>query len=160
MARQKRQLDVKTGAPRPLDLRALPLGQGMRFGTWSLWRDEPRRASFVCLFLIDAASQCVIYLPTGSNGWVNYRLPSCDADDWYVIWSSGQVETQRRGLQQGPYVARSARHELREDAYRSDDWTFRVRGEQLRIDYLAERRLTLWRSSPKWTCDEVELPGI
>jgi hypothetical protein len=160
MAVKKRKLDPATGEPLPRALTDLPLRQGVAFGDWSLWRDRSGTRSYVHVYIIHAFSRCVVYLPTSSNGWINYRVGPADADDWYVVWSNGTVEPQQRTLPHEELLGRQPGRQLPADTYKAEDWTFRVFGDELWVEYLAERRMTFRRHSPKWACDKVDLPGV
>jgi hypothetical protein len=150
-------LDARTGMPLPLPLAQLPLGEGLCFGDWSLWRD-PQFEEDIYLYLIHARSRCVVHFPTSSNGWVNYQLKG--QKDWYVIWSDQEVERQERSLRPGRYRRRRAARELPEGAYRDGEWTIWADGDVLAVRYSNERSLTFRRDSPKWTCDTAVLPGV
>lgn len=147
------------GSGEPLDqpksqrpaLDQLEPGEGVVWGDWIVWRNREREPRRTALFLQHPASKQVVYVWSGSNGWINFRT---SAGEWYLKLSQGRPEKQdRKDLKVNDYLnAKPGERRLNFGVTRLGNWNIKLTAEQMElINDESNDRLTLKADSGVFT---------
>jgi hypothetical protein len=126
-------------------------GEGVVWGDWIIWRNREKEPRKVALFLQHRASQSIIYVWSGSNGWINYRD---NAGEWYLKLSQGTPEKQdRKDLKVNDYLtAKPSDRRLGFGTRTLGNWKVTITAEQMELtNDLSNDRLLLKADSGVFT---------
>jgi len=126
-------------------------GEGVVWGDWIIWRNREKEPRKVALFLQHRASQSIIYVWSGSNGWINYRD---NAGEWYLKLSQGNPEKQdRKDLKVNDYLtAKPSDRRLGFGTGTLGNWKVTLTAEQMELtNDLSNDRLLLKADSGVFT---------
>lgn len=101
----------------PVDLGALAVGEGARFGAWTLWRP-----SSAAVLLVQPESRVAVEIMLSSNGWFRYAASTGE----FVVWSTGEQADQKLSTPHEPYFARTSDATLTSGKTVLGEYTFTV----------------------------------
>jgi hypothetical protein len=134
---------VAQDAAKKVELSSLEKNGGANFGDWAVWNHHDLGPA---LLLVNQKTGYAIYLPSASNGWINFRTKD---GAWMVLFSKGEPEAQdRKDLNVAQFLDKRPPVDLDEGKATLRDWEVKIAKDTIEFHNASYGdRLTISRTS-------------
>lgn len=136
----------------------LPLGSGLRFGVWAVWRASVGDPPGDDLYIVHPQREWRLYTPIHSNGWFNYTT---DAGVWMLHFGwvgEESSEQDRSDVHAERFISRQPAGDWPEGRFAEGEWVVECAGHRLTFKHEEnDAPLVLWRDRDLWTFGKKSL---